>query len=88
MATDPEAHKRAARGARSRELLDSDTFQGAVGDLNAELERSILTSRPHDTEARERQFLEYHALKRVVSRLHQWVEDGNLAQREIDSDNP
>ena len=85
--SDPKAGSRAALGSRCRELMQSPVFQEAMTAVNAEFERAILSSKPAEAESREELFKEYHALKRVVSRLSKWEQDGVMAQMEIERDN-
>ena len=84
MTLDPRAGERAALGARCRELLQSETFQKAIAELDHEYREALFRTAPAETDKREQMFLEYHGLKRIVGRLQSWEADGVMAQQEID----
>lgn len=80
-------HQEAARGDRARTLLDSAAFKEAKDAVEDYYRKSIFETAPADAEKREALFMEYHAFRRVVKRLLDWEQSGQLAQATLDREN-
>lgn len=77
-------HQDAVRGDRARKLLDSDVFKEAKDAVEGFYRKAIFETAPDDAAAREALFMEYHAFRRVVKRLLDWEQSGQLAQATLD----
>lgn len=72
------------RGARARRILEDDLWKDAVEKVATSIRRAWENSRPDDTEARERAYLELRLLNALVGDLKKVLETGELAGRQIE----
>lgn len=70
---------RMARGARVKQLMEDETFSAALLAVDHEIRDAIVKTGHEDQKIREALYHEYHALKRVISKLKQWQADGAIA---------
>jgi hypothetical protein len=76
-----------ARGHRAQALLSDDLLAGAFDTLRAEYLKAWEASRYNDTDGRERLWQAIQVLGKVRTQLISYVNDGKLAQAELNQIN-
>lgn len=76
-------HLDTSRGARAEELLRSELVTEAFDQLETVYVEAWKSTKPLDTEARERLWQAYQIVGKVRSHLIGVAEDGKLAQAEL-----
>jgi len=76
-----------ARGHRAQALLSDDLLNGAFDTLRAEYLKAWEATKYNDTDSRERLWQAIQIVGKVRSQLHAYVNDGTLAQAELNQIN-
>lgn len=71
-----------ARATRVKAALDDGVLYEAIQELGDELTRAIIATAPQQVDERNALHSEYHALKRVVAKMHSWQDDALKAEAE------
>jgi predicted metal-dependent hydrolase len=79
-----DAPQRSARAAQAKQVLEHELFVEAFTKLEADYIKGWRESHARDTDARERLWQALQILGKVKGHLASYVQDGKLAQREID----
>lgn len=80
-------HRDVDRAAKATALLTDPLFVSTTDQLEAEYIEAWRQSEPRDTQGRELSWLALKALDRMRARFTSIVNDGKMAQNEIDRDN-
>ena len=85
MTLDPKAGERQARGARARELMNSPMFGEVIEAVEKEYRDAMFATRMEDGEKREALYAEYNGFRRLLKRLVDWENDGEMASLELEA---
>ena len=83
MSDDPK-HEAISRAQWARDLLENEMLKEAFNSLQSDYMRLWVNSKPFDTEGREKIFIAWHVVGKVQEHLRRIVENGKLAQMELD----
>lgn len=81
--SDDERHKTLARAAQAQDLLSSELLTEAFKSLEDSYTQAWRTSKVGDEAAREKLFLAINIVGKVKDHLTSVVNDGKLAQKEL-----
>lgn len=84
MPTEGKLREAVDRKARAEALLRDELIVEAFETLEREYLNAFKTSGPNDAQARERAYALLHGLEAVQRHLRSVVEDGKVAQRQLD----
>jgi hypothetical protein len=79
--------QRVSRGRRAAEFLASDTVQEITTDVEADITEAWKRTAALDVDGRETLFRTLLGLHGLKGKLQAWVDDGIMAQSEIDQKN-
>ncbi|HYZ44677.1 MAG TPA: hypothetical protein VE667_07450 [Xanthobacteraceae bacterium] len=82
--TDDKLETAIARGARAKELIDSEVLKDIFGRIEADYIAGWRATSARDTDARERLWLAVQVIGLVKDHLVIIANDGKLAQAELD----
>jgi hypothetical protein len=82
--TDDKLDAAVARGARAKELLESELLKAVFAQIEADYIEGWRRTSARDTDARERLWLAVQVLGLVKDHLVIVANDGKLAQAELD----
>jgi hypothetical protein len=80
-----DLRREASRGARARAILEDEIVVDALDAIEGELRADWEGSRPDDTAGREESYRMLRAAKAFRERLRKVIDDGSVAQAEIEA---
>lgn len=70
-----------ARGRAAEALLKNDTLNAVFSELEVALWQKFRSSKPNDSEARDKVWLSFNLLDEVSKRLHTYVTEAEMQRR-------